>query len=69
MSTDETEYLAPATRFDRGSFRRLARYGGAPIGMLFALALAGCDEKAQSQAAPPPSLVTVAQPVKRTVTD
>ena len=38
--------------------------------MLFALALAGCDEKAQSQAAaPPPPPVTVAQPVKRTVTD
>jgi RND family efflux transporter MFP subunit len=38
--------------------------------LLFALALAGCGEKAQSQtAAPPPPLVTVAQPVKRTVTD
>ncbi|MDI4237526.1 efflux RND transporter periplasmic adaptor subunit [Bradyrhizobium sp. Arg237L] len=40
------------------------------MGLLFALALAGCDEKAQSQAAaPPPPPVTVAQPVKRTVTD
>jgi membrane fusion protein, multidrug efflux system len=68
--TDRTEYPAPATQLDRGSFRRLARCGGAPIGMLFALALAGCDEKAQSQAAaPPPPPVTVAQPVKRTVTD
>jgi RND family efflux transporter MFP subunit len=36
--------------------------------MLFALALAGCDEKAQSQAAAPLP-VTVAQPVKRTVTE
>jgi multidrug efflux system membrane fusion protein len=36
--------------------------------MLFALALAGCDQKAQSQAASPPP-VTVAQPVRRTVTD
>ena len=69
-ATDRTEYPAPATRLDRGSFRRLARWGSAPIGMLFALALAGCDEKAQSQAAaPPPPPVTVAQPVKRTVTD
>jgi multidrug efflux system membrane fusion protein len=69
-ATDRTEYPAPATRLDRGSFRRLARCGGAPIGLLFALALAGCDEKAQSQAAaPPPPPVTVAQPVKRTVTD
>src|SRR3954465_2811390 len=63
------EYSAAATRPDRGSFRRLARWGGAPIGMLFALALAGCDEKAQSQAVAPPPQVTVAQPVKRTVTD
>ena len=69
-ATDRTEYPAPATRFDRGSFRRLARCGGAPIGLLFALVLAGCAEKAQSQAAaPPPPPVTVAQPVKRTVTD
>src|SRR6516162_521265 len=69
-ATDKTEYPAPATRLDRGSFRRLARCGGASIGMLFALALAGCDEKAQSQAAaPPPPPVMVAQPVKRTVTD
>ncbi|MGY3076897.1 multidrug efflux system membrane fusion protein [Bradyrhizobium sp. LM6.10] len=53
----------------RSSYRRL-RCGGAPIGLLFALALAGCDEKAQSQAAaPPPPSVTVTQPVKRTVTD
>jgi RND family efflux transporter MFP subunit len=51
----------------RGSFRRL-RCGGASVGLLFALALAGCDEKAQSQAVAPPP-VTVAQPVKRTVTD
>src|ERR1700754_870529 len=69
-ATDRTEYPVPPTRRDRGSLRRLARCGGAPIGMLFALALAGCDEKAQSQpAAPPPPSVTVTQPVKRTVTD
>ena len=66
-ATNRTKYLA--TQRGRGSFRRLARCGGAPIGMLFALALAGCDEKAQSQATAPPPPVTVAQPVKRTVTD
>jgi multidrug efflux system membrane fusion protein len=65
--TDKTEYPAPAARLDR---RWFSGCGGAPIGMLFALALAGCDEKAQSQVgAPPPPPVTVAQPVKRTVTD
>ena len=38
--------------------------------LILSLALAGCDEKAQSQVgAPPPPPVTVAQPVKRTVTD
>jgi RND family efflux transporter MFP subunit len=37
--------------------------------MLFALALASCHEKAQSQAAAPAPPVTVALPVKRTVTD
>lgn len=69
-ATDRTEHLAAATRLDHGSVRRIARCSGAPISMLFALALAGCDEKAQSQAAaPPPPPVTVAQPVKRTVTD
>lgn len=69
-TTDKTEYPPPATCFDRSSFGRLVRHGGAPVGvMLLALALAGCDEKAQSQAVPPAPVVTVAQPVKRTVTD
>lgn len=68
-STGKMEYPALATRLDRGSFRHLARYGRAPIGLLLALALAACDDKAQSRSAPPPPAVTVAQPVKRTVTD
>jgi len=69
-TTDRTEHPASAPRFDCGSFRRLPRYGGIPIGILLALALAGCDEKAQSQASSPPAPpVTVAQPVKHTVTD
>jgi membrane fusion protein, multidrug efflux system len=68
-ATDRPEYPAPATRLDRSSFHHLARCGVAPIGLLFALALAGCDKTAQSQSAAPPPLVTVTQPVKRTVTD
>lgn len=61
--------LAAAEPPTRSSFRRL-RCGGGPIVLLFALALVGCEEKAQSKAAaPPPPSVTVAQPVKRTVTD
>jgi multidrug efflux system membrane fusion protein len=41
----------------------------APFGLLLALALSGCGDKAQQQAAPPAPAVTVAQPTKRTVTD
>jgi membrane fusion protein, multidrug efflux system len=69
-ATDKTEYLAPGARLERRWFwfSPVARCGGVPIGMLFALALAGCDKKAQSQVGAPPP-VTVAQPVKRTVTD
>lgn len=68
-ATDRTECPAPATGLDRSSFRHLARRGLAPVGMLFALALAGCEDEAQLQSGAPPPAVTVAQPVKRTVQD
>jgi membrane fusion protein, multidrug efflux system len=41
----------------------------APLLVLLAGALSGCDEKPAAQAAVAPPSVTVAQPVKRTVTD
>jgi len=37
--------------------------------IVMAVALAGCERQQQATAAPPPPPVTVAQPVKRTVTD
>ncbi len=40
-----------------------------PLIVLLALALSGCGDKAPQQAAAAPPTVTVAQPVKRTVTD
>ncbi|KJC39376.1 hemolysin secretion protein D [Bradyrhizobium sp. LTSP885] len=68
--TDRTGHPAPAARLERHSLHRFAWRSLAPVGLVFALALGGCDDKAQSQAAaPPPPPVTVAQPVKRTVTD
>lgn len=69
-TTDRMEYRTFAIRIDRGSLRRLTRCGASIVLLMFASALGGCDEKARSQAAkPPPPPVTVAQPVKRTVTD
>jgi len=69
-ATDRAERQAPATGRERRLFQRSARRSLAPIGLLLALTLGGCDDKAQSQAAaPPPPPVTVAQPAKRIVTD
>jgi RND family efflux transporter MFP subunit len=65
---DRTEYPARDIRRDCDSFCHLTRCGIASIGMLLAFTLAGCDDKTQSQTSAPPS-VTVALPVKRTVTD
>jgi len=60
-----TEQSEPRARFvDIGSFCGLA-----PLLVLFAGALSGCDEKPAAQAAVAPPPVTVAPPVKRTVTD
>lgn len=45
---------------------RFARFSAALIPLIV---LAGCGDKPQQQAAPPPPNVTVANPIKRTVTD
>ena len=50
------------------SGRALAR-SLAALTLIFTMPLAGCERPASQAAAPPPPAVTVAQPVKRTVTD
>jgi len=50
------------------SGRALAR-SLAALTLIFTMTLAGCERPASQAAAPPPPAVTVAQPVKRTVTD
>jgi multidrug efflux system membrane fusion protein len=52
--------------------RDLAQYPArrfGPLSLAVALVLAGCGDKPQQQAAAPPPSVTVAQPIKRTVSD
>ena len=53
----------------RINFRRSLSYGAGSLAALLAVALSGCSEKPAPQAAAAPPPVTVAQPVKRTVTD
>src|SRR4029077_16612916 len=55
-----------------GFVREFMRYvltRAAPLLLAVAPLLAGCGEGAPKQAAPPPPAVTVAKPVKQTVTD
>ena len=47
----------------------MPRYPARAAWLLVLLALAGCGEGAQKQAAPPPPAVTVAKPTRQTVTD
>lgn len=64
MSATE-QSTRPVRMTDMRSF-----YGLSPILIVLAGLLAGCEQKQAAQAAAPPALpVTVAQPVKRTVTD
>ena len=46
-----------------------SRFNFGPLIMVLALALAGCGDKSEPQAAVAPPSVTIAQPTKRTVTD
>jgi RND family efflux transporter MFP subunit len=54
---------------NRNIASRLRGLAGVGPAILLAVSLAGCEQKQQASAAPPPPPVTVAQPVKRTVTD
>jgi RND family efflux transporter MFP subunit len=63
-ASETSERFARAANFKLGSFRDLRS-----MVVLLAITLSGCGDKAPSQAAAAPPSVTVAQPVKRTVTD
>jgi membrane fusion protein, multidrug efflux system len=59
----------PVNALNYAIVARQRRLAGAASLALVAAALAGCDQKPQATAAPAAPAVTVAQPLKRTVTD
>ena len=61
--------LQPEKLAQRVNFGLAVRRGAGSLAVLLAIALSGCGEKPAPQAAAAPPPVTVAQPVKRTVTD
>jgi multidrug efflux system membrane fusion protein len=63
-ATEKSERLAQSGIFNCHAWRGLT-----PLIVLLAVTLSGCGDKPQPQAAAGPPPVTVAQPVKRTVTD
>src|SRR3982075_1446929 len=63
-ATETSERFARADNFKPRSFGDLG-----PLIVLLAITLSGCGDKPPPQAAAAPPPVTVAQPVKRTVTD
>ena len=63
-ATGKSDRLAETGMSGIRSFRDLT-----PLMVLLAVALSGCGDKPAQQAAPAPPPITVAQPVKRTVTD
>jgi membrane fusion protein, multidrug efflux system len=63
-AAEKPERSTPRIIFDFHPLR-----GRGPLAILLAIALSGCGDKPPPQAAAAPPPVTVAQPVKRTVTD
>ena len=63
-ATPKSEKLAQTI-----DFKLPLRYGLGSLAVLLAVVLSGCSEKPAPQAAAAPPPVTVAQPVKRTVTE
>jgi len=60
----------PLEQLNQSVLSRFGHVGGLAALIVLAIGLAGCEQRQQAAAAtPPPPAVTVAQPVKRTVTD
>jgi RND family efflux transporter MFP subunit len=59
----------PSEGLNKGFAPRIGHLAWIAPVMLLSVALAGCEQRQQAAAAVPPPSVTVAQPVKRTVTD
>ena len=60
---------SPSEALNKNVYFRAGRFAGIAPVMFLAITLAGCDQRQQAAAALPPPAVTIAQPVKRTVTD
>jgi membrane fusion protein, multidrug efflux system len=60
---------SPSEGLNKNSARRAVRFASIAPVIFLSVALGGCDQRQQAAAALPPPAVTVAQPVKRTVTD
>jgi membrane fusion protein, multidrug efflux system len=68
-SHHRSRYWGSAGEIDLSPTEKWSRRGLSPLILAAALALSGCGDKPPAPAAAAPPAVTIAQPVKRTVTD